>query len=763
MSIAVMPGVSEASVHFSDEMAASATYGPASSTRVGQFVENVGDLNGDDADDFAVAMSSSGKGGIWIIYGPLQLNSVDFNDLDPSQGFRITASSVSSGYAAAAGDQNGDGLGDVVVRTFSGAAVIYGVSDASSLAKCEPSGTPETRCIAMADPRAEDGTRLGLVLQLASGISSSQWFGADLEGDGSAEMVVFVPGNPVVPNTKVTILKEGLEGLCLSESATCTVSVSDLDETHARTILGPEGGLAFADSVTNLGDTNGDGREDLGVNSGTDGSTPPGAWVIYGQEWENLPASVVDLPSESGYVVPLPFSVALSTMAKAGDINGDGLADLAVLTFKLVPQSADLFFVFGREGTPEEGVSVSPATAGTSSHVAVDPDYGISLAYLKPAGDLNGDGGSELAVGNPFAKVDDVNGVGAVSILNSQALSTQAEVELGWDTAGEDAVTFVGESANNQFGGGFTSAGDSDGDGAPDLLVGIPSKADTTGGSPVNNAGELAVIPASAAYPAGITSLAAGVEQNVATLSGYARANQRESTAWFEYGETADYGSDTTPESIGSSQVGKPVQADLTELDADTEYHYRLVVKNDLGLQAYGQDRTFTTAAEPEEPIDPCEQDDTQPGCPGFDGEKFCEDNPNDQVCVQGKDPEKFCAANPTATICKPTAAGLSALIANSRTNKVKRGKKAVIWAWITSTGTKSADGVKVCAKAPKRKAKITGQRCRNLGSLAPGKTSKVKFKVKAKAHKGAKVNIKLVASAPGVSNKAATVRFTVR
>lgn len=63
---------------------------------------------------------------------------------------------------------------------------------------------------------------------------------------------------------------------------------------------------------------------------------------------------------------------------------------------------------------------------------------------------------------------------------------------------------------------------------------------------------------------------------------------------WFEYGETTSYGSQTTPVAGVTGDVDLTVSAAVTGLDAETGYHYRLVVETADGI-VYGGDQYFTT------------------------------------------------------------------------------------------------------------------------------------------------------------------------
>jgi hypothetical protein len=100
--------------------------------------------------------------------------------------------------------------------------------------------------------------------------------------------------------------------------------------------------------------------------------------------------------------------------------------------------------------------------------------------------------------------------------------------------------------------------------------------------------------------PPGPLAITEGVSNNgfnTATLNGTVDPEGTETDYWFEYGKTTSYGSDapTPPGNAGVQESAEPVSVNITGLESDTTYHYRLVAKNVYGTTSYGTDRTFST------------------------------------------------------------------------------------------------------------------------------------------------------------------------
>lgn len=81
-----------------------------------------------------------------------------------------------------------------------------------------------------------------------------------------------------------------------------------------------------------------------------------------------------------------------------------------------------------------------------------------------------------------------------------------------------------------------------------------------------------------------------------ATLRARVNPMGEETSYYFEYGPTDSYGSETAPKSIPGNMEPPVVTAEVTGLDPDTTYHFRLVATNSKG-KAEGDDATFTTEA----------------------------------------------------------------------------------------------------------------------------------------------------------------------
>ncbi len=118
-------------------------------------------------------------------------------------------------------------------------------------------------------------------------------------------------------------------------------------------------------------------------------------------------------------------------------------------------------------------------------------------------------------------------------------------------------------------------------------VVGVNS-AGTTNGSDMT-------FTTSTVVPTVTTEAASSISSNAATLNGTVNANNASTTVTFEYGLTSAYGTTVAADqSPVNGTSGTPVSKEITGLDLNATYHYRVVGVNSAGT-TNGSDMTFIT------------------------------------------------------------------------------------------------------------------------------------------------------------------------
>ena len=323
---------------------------------------------------------------------------------------------------ASAGDLNGDGFDDVIAGAWAndgggggdvGRAYIFFGGTA-------PTGVPA---------RVLQGQNSG------DNFGTSVASAGDVNGDGFPDVIVGAWGNSA--------------GGTFAGRAYVYFGGPNMDMVADRVFTGQASGDRFGVSVSSAGDVNGDGYADVvvGASGNNAGGTDAGRAYVYfgGPSADNVADWIL-----TGVAVSDNFGYSAT---EAGDTNGDGYGDLIVGAYANDAGGIDAGRAYVFFGGPAPDSAPDLILTGE----APGDRFGVEVA---PAGDVNGDGRPDVIVGADF---------------NSVAGTRAGRAYVFYGGPGADNIpdrTFTGDIALGSFGGTVCSAGDVDGDGYSDLLVG---------------------------------------------------------------------------------------------------------------------------------------------------------------------------------------------------------------------------------------------------------------------------------------------------
>jgi hypothetical protein len=302
----------------------------------------------------------------------------------------------------------------------------------------------------------------------------------DFDGDGFCDLAVGVPGEDVgtlVDAGAVHVLYGSAAGLGAADD-----QIWDQNRAEGRVAVegAAEPGDGFGGALA-AGDFNGDGfadlaigvpDEDVGVRVDAGAvnvlyGTGAGLSALNDQLWDQNSPNVNDF-SETGD--------RFGSVLASADFNGDGFADLAIgVPEEDVGKIVDAGAVNVLYGTAARGLYTvndqiwDQNKAGIDGIATTGERFGSSLA----AGDFNGNGFADLAIGVPNENVGEVVDAGAVNVLYGGRNRLSYSGDQLWHRNTRDVE---GDPMANERLGHALAVGDFDHDGFADLAIGIPGE-----------------------------------------------------------------------------------------------------------------------------------------------------------------------------------------------------------------------------------------------------------------------------------------------
>ena len=368
----------------------------------GYSVSDAGDVNGDGYSDVIVGSPNfnSRTGRAYIYFGGVLMNNVADVILNGESVEHFFGVCVSG-----AGDVNHDGFSDVIV----GAATNF--------------GSPG-RVYVFLGGAAMNNTA-DVTINGAGGSNTAFGFSisnaGDVNADGFSDIIV---GDYNYNNSKGRAL--------------IYFGGSSMNSTADVLMNGESDFNGFGGSVSDAGDVNCDGYSDVIVGAYQFNSYTGRAYVFFGGSSMNNVADVVMNGEASSNNFGLPVS-------GAGDVNGDGCSDVAIGAYGYNSHTGRVYIYYG-------GASMNNVVDLTITGVA-SSDFGHSISC---AGDVNSDGFSDIIIGTYGNIVSDK----AYVYFGSEAMDNSADLILDGGITGYE------------YGYTLSNAGDVNGDGISDLIVG---------------------------------------------------------------------------------------------------------------------------------------------------------------------------------------------------------------------------------------------------------------------------------------------------
>lgn len=456
--------------------------GEAAGQFSGSFVSGAGDVNGDGYDDMLVGAhlgnnpNGYNAGRTYVVFGspdgfPAHL---PLSSLDGTNGFKFygeRAGDLNGFSVSRAGDVNGDGIDDLIVGSLEADPNGYD-SGSSYVVFGTRKGFPALLSLAALDGTngfAMDGEAAGD----KSGLAASG--AGDVNADGIDDVIVgAVFADPSGAESGRSYVVFGTKA-----GFPARLALSALDGANGFKLDGEGAGDQSGIDVSGAGDVNGDGIDDLIV--GANGADPAGrqsgrSYVVFGSTAGFAPRlSLASLDGSNGFKLDGEAAGDDSGWSVVGaeDVNGDGIDDVIVGAPRADPNgpsSGRSYVVFGSAAGFPARLSLS-ALDGTNGF-KLDGEVGGDLSgpWVSGAGDMNADGFGDLIIG---ARGFDANGAdsGRAYVVYGAAGGFPASLSLA-SLNGTNGFKLNGERAGDLAGNVVSGAGDVNGDGFDDVIIG---------------------------------------------------------------------------------------------------------------------------------------------------------------------------------------------------------------------------------------------------------------------------------------------------
>ncbi|MEM9948423.1 MAG: Ig-like domain-containing protein [Cyanobacteria bacterium P01_D01_bin.36] len=293
----------------------------------------------------------------------------------------------------------------------------------------------------------------------------------DVNGDGIDDIIVSTPS------------AEGYVVFGTTEGFSNVVETSNLDGSNGFVIIGDfDNFRARSSAISSAGDVNGDGFDDLiiGVTQATpnDRTYAGESYVVFGRsEFGDRKLLLQELDGSNGFVLNgiEEENFTGSSVSSAGDINGDGFDDVITSTISNNIEGklrvGESYVVFGSDSTFNREIELKDLDGINGFAVTGLDSFDYAGTSISSAGDINADGFDDVIIGARGRGPKGENFAGASYVIFGSNSKFDSNLDLQ-SLNGNNGFVVNGANAFDRSGSSVSNAGDVNGDGVDDIIIG---------------------------------------------------------------------------------------------------------------------------------------------------------------------------------------------------------------------------------------------------------------------------------------------------
>jgi len=404
------------------------------------------------------------------------MKNIDLTNLTISQGFSITgaATGVKSGYSvSSAGDFNGDGYNDIIIGApgynqksqveMSHAGISYII-----FGKESNFNNINLANLAITEGFAIIGTAWN---SIGDGNGYSVSGAGDLNGDGYDDVIMGAPSKFADQGTK------GAAYVIFGNPQASNINIASLTNAQGFIFNGNGQQQSSAGySVGGNGDIDNDGYDDVVVVDPVESAIYSNnfysaCYVLFSSQIKLSNTGTISVnagfPTESGPATGFKITgsnqIGISTAKIAGDINNDGYSDIIIGSISANAVGAT-YVIYGKAA----GGYLRLEDLMPHQGFKIDNYFDYSGYAASGVGDFNSDGYDDIIIGSPYAN----GGKGTAYVIFGSAVGVNIDLHNLHLTQG---FSIKGSKNKDNLGYSVSHAGDVNGDGYDDVIIGAPN------------------------------------------------------------------------------------------------------------------------------------------------------------------------------------------------------------------------------------------------------------------------------------------------